>query len=147
MPNEDRSAKSNDRSKGLTVIAVAAFVMLFVFIAMFSHSTSRRESEARRNKPSLGRPEQPAPAGQENRGSAVPLQSADMSGQDNNSDDVSPADLKKHGETEAPLRTGRNPRQCAADRPCARVLSTESTGDRATTTSTGRRSCDTAGAQ
>jgi hypothetical protein len=73
------------------VIAAAAFVMFFVFIAMFSHSANRRESEARRNTPSLGRPEQLP--GQNKSGSAVPLQSADMSGQDNNSDEVSPDDL------------------------------------------------------
>src|SRR5215471_10714298 len=88
---QDRSTKGRDRSKGLIVIAAAAFVMFFVFIAMFSHSTNRREPEARRNTPSLGRPEQLP--GQEKGGSAVPLQSADMSGQDNNNDEVSPDDL------------------------------------------------------
>jgi hypothetical protein len=88
---QDRNAKGRDRSKGLMVIAAAAFVMFFVFIAMFSHSTNRREYEVRRNTPSLGRPEQLP--GQNKSGSGVPLQSADTSGQDNNNDEVSPDDL------------------------------------------------------
>src|SRR6516162_4350645 len=88
---QDRNAKGRDRSKGLMVIAAAAFVMFFVFIAMFSHPTNRPGSEARRNTPSLGRPEQLP--GQNKSGSAVPLQSADVSGQDNNNDEVSPDDL------------------------------------------------------
>jgi hypothetical protein len=44
----------------------------------------------RRNTPSLGRPEQLP--GQNKSGSAVPLQNADISGQDNNNDEV-PDDL------------------------------------------------------
>ena len=87
---QDRNAKGRDKSKGLMVIAAAVFIMFFVFIAMFSHS-NRPGSEARRNTPSLGRPEQLP--GQQKNGSAVPLQSADMSGQDNNNDEVSPDDL------------------------------------------------------
>ena len=94
-PSQDRNAKSSDRSRGLMIIAVAVFFLLFVFIAMFSHSSgSRRDDQARRNKPSLGRPEQAASRGQENHGSPVPLQSADMSGQQANSDEVSPDDVK-----------------------------------------------------
>ncbi len=89
---QDRDAKSNDRSKAFVIIAVAGFLVGFIMIAMFSHS-SRRDEHARRNKPGLGRPEQIAP-GQENRGSAIPLQSADMSGQQANSDEVSPDDIK-----------------------------------------------------
>src|SRR5215469_2937777 len=58
-PKQDRNAKGRDRSKGLMAIAAAALLMFFVFIAMFSHSTNR-ESETRRNEPSLGRPEQVA---------------------------------------------------------------------------------------
>lgn len=93
--SQDRNAKSNDRSKGLVVIGIAAVFMLFVFIAMFSHSSGGRSgNQARRNKPSFGRPEQAVPTGQQNHGSAVPLQSADMSGQDANNDDVSPDDVK-----------------------------------------------------
>src|SRR5262249_36928386 len=88
---QDRSAKGRDRSKSLMVIAAAGFVMFFVFIAMFSHSTNRPGSEARRNTPSLGRPEQLP--GQNKSGSAVPLQSADISGQDDKNDEVSPDDL------------------------------------------------------
>ena len=87
---QDRNAKGRDRSKGLMAIAAAGLLMFFVFIAMFSHSTNR-ESVARRNEPSLGRPEQ-LPE-QNKSGSAVPLQSADISGQDNNNDEVSPDDL------------------------------------------------------
>ena len=89
-PKQDRNAKGRDRSKGLMAMAAAAFVMFFVFIAMFSHP-NRPRSEARRNTPSLGRPEQ-LPE-QNKTGSAVPLQSADLSGQDNNNDEVSPDDL------------------------------------------------------
>lgn len=88
---QDRNAKSNDRSKAFVSIAVAGFLVVFIMIAMFSHS-SRRDEHARRNKPSLGRPEQAATE-QENRGSAIPLQSADMSGQQANSDEVSPDDI------------------------------------------------------
>ena len=90
---QDRNAKGRDRSKGLMVLATAACVMFFVSIAMFSHSTNRPGSEARRNTPSLGRPEQ-LPA-QNKSGSAVPLQNADISGQDNDKDEVSPDDLNK----------------------------------------------------
>src|SRR5215469_16157722 len=33
---QDRNAKGRDKSKGLMVIAAAAFIMFFVFIAMFA---------------------------------------------------------------------------------------------------------------
>ena len=96
---QDRNAKGRDRSKGLMAIASAGLLMFFVFIAMFSHSTNR-ESEARRNEPSLGRPEQ-LPE-QNKSGSAVPLQSADISGQDNNNDEVSPDDLNNMAKRSRP---------------------------------------------
>ena len=96
---QDRNAKGRDRSKGLMAIAAAGILMFFVFIAMFSHSTNR-ESEARRNEPSLGRPEQ-LPE-QNKSGSAVPLQSADISGQDNNNDEVSPDDLNNMAKRSRP---------------------------------------------
>ena len=92
--NQDRNEKSRDRSKAFLLIAVSVFVMLFIFLAMFSHPSSRRVSDARRGKPSVGRPEQSAIAGQENRGSMTPLQSAEPPAQDSNGDQISPDDVR-----------------------------------------------------
>jgi hypothetical protein len=63
--------------------------MLFVFVAMFSHSTRGKKSATRRTTPSLGRPEAPANATGGNRGSLTPLQSADTTGQEGGGDQVS----------------------------------------------------------
>jgi hypothetical protein len=91
---QSRTAKSVDRSKGLLVLAVAVIVMIFVFLGMFSSSTGTKERAANRTKPSLGRPEMAATGPAANRGSVTPLLSADMSGQNGSSDQISADDVK-----------------------------------------------------
>ena len=93
---QSRTAKSVDRSKGLLLLAVAVIVMIFVFLGMFSSSSGTKDRAGNRTKPSLGRPDVRAGAG-ENRGSVTPLLNADMSGQDGNNDQLSADDVKATG--------------------------------------------------
>jgi len=75
---QSRTAKSVDRSKGLLLLAVAVIVMIFVFLGMFSSSSGTKDRAGNRTKPSLGRPDVRAGAG-EKRGSVTPLLNADVS--------------------------------------------------------------------
>jgi hypothetical protein len=111
--NQVRSAKTKDRSKTLLVLALSVVLMLFAFVAMFSHSTRGKESATRRTTPSLGRAEAPANAAGEKRGSVTPLQSADISGQEGSGDQVSAEDV--HNTARMRLRSA--PRQTLADVP------------------------------
>jgi len=90
---QSRTAKSVDRSKGLLILAAAVIVMIFVFLGMFSSSSTVKERAGNRNKPSLGRPNIPANNSAEGRGSVAPLLNADVSGQDGNSDQLSKAPI------------------------------------------------------
>jgi hypothetical protein len=108
-----RSAKTRDRSKTLLVLALSVVLMLFAFVAMFSHSTRGKESATRRATPSLGRPEVSANAAGANRGSVTPLQSADTSGQEGSSDQVSAEDV--HNTAKMRLRSA--PQQTLANVP------------------------------
>src|SRR6185437_6945547 len=112
-PSQPRSTKTKDRSKTLLVLALSVVLMLFAFVAMFSHSTRGKESAARRATPSLGRPEVPANATGENRGSVTPLQSADTSGQEGSGDQVSAEDV--HNTAKMRLRSA--PQQTLANVP------------------------------
>jgi hypothetical protein len=94
---EARAAKTVDRSKGLLVLVVAVVVMLFVFLGLFSTSSATKHREANRTKPNLGRPEMPAASAAQNRGSVTPLLTADTSGQDGNSDQISADDVSATG--------------------------------------------------
>src|SRR5579884_2194695 len=108
-----RTGKTKDRSKTLLVLALSVILMLFAFVAMFSHSTRGKESATRRTTPSLGRPEAPANAAGANRGSVTPLQSADISGQEGSSDQVSAEDV--HNTAKMRLRSA--PQQTLANLP------------------------------
>jgi type IV secretory pathway VirB10-like protein len=94
---QNRTAKNVDRSKGLLALAGAVVVMLFVFLGLFSSSSGTRDRAAHKTKPSLGRPEMAMAKAAENRGSVTPLLNADMSGQDGNSDQIGPDDVKATG--------------------------------------------------
>ena len=59
---QSRTAKSVDRSKGLLILAAAVIIMIFVFLGMFSSSSTVKDRAGNRNKPSLGRPNIPAEA-------------------------------------------------------------------------------------
>jgi hypothetical protein len=94
---QSRTAKSVDRSKGLLILAAAVIVMIFVFLGLFSSSSSVKGHAGNRTKPSLGRPDVPTNGSAEKRGSVTPLLNADMSGQDSNSDQLSADDVKATG--------------------------------------------------
>jgi hypothetical protein len=111
--SQARSAKTKDRSKTLLVLALSVVLMLFAFVAMFSHSTRGKESATRRATPSLGRPEAPTNGTGENRGSVTPLQSADTSGQEGSGDQVSAEDVHNT----AKMRLRSTPRQTLANVP------------------------------
>ena len=87
-----RGQNNMDRSKALLVLGTAVVLIGFVFLALFSTSGAEKRAQDRRTKPSLGRPEtsvQQAGA----MGSTVPLLSADQTGADQNSDQLSPDDI------------------------------------------------------
>ena len=98
---QSRTAKSVDRSKGLLILAAAVIVMIFVFLGMFSSSSTVKDRAGNRNKPSLGRPNIPANNSTEGRGSVAPLLNADMSGQDGNNDQLSADDVRATGKVRA----------------------------------------------
>jgi hypothetical protein len=91
---ESRTAKSADRSKGLLILAGGVIIMIFVFLGMFSSSSTVKDRASNRTKPSLGRPNIPATSSTDTHGSVTPLLDADMSGQDANSDQLGPDDVK-----------------------------------------------------
>lgn len=91
---ESRAAKSADRSKSLLILAGAVVVMIFVFLGMFSSSSTVKDRAGNRTKPSLGRPNVPATSSTDTHGSVTPLLNAEMSGQDANSDQLGPDDVK-----------------------------------------------------
>ena len=105
-----RGQNNMDRSKALLVLGTAVVLIGFVFLALFSTSGAEKRAQERRTKPSLGRPEtsvQQAGA----RGSTVPLLSADQTGADQNSDQLSPDDIL------ATSRRGQTPQQQAQQPP------------------------------
>jgi hypothetical protein len=106
---QDRSAKATDRSKGLMLLLISAVVVLLALVGMFSHSSTKNKDETRRSGPSLGRPELSNSTAQENRGSVTPLQSADLSGQNTNTDQLSAEDIKNTARLR--LRPGQEPKQ------------------------------------
>jgi Bacterial conjugation TrbI-like protein len=105
---QDRSAKATDRSKGLMLLLISAVVVLLALVGMFSHSSTKHK-ETRRSGPSLGRPELSNSTAQESRGSVTPLQSADLSGQNTNTDQLSAEDIKNTARLR--LRPGQEPKQ------------------------------------
>ena len=103
-----RKTKSTDRSKGLMALAISAFVVVFVVIAMLSHSTDKA-SETKRTKPSLGRPEAPPSTAQEKRGLSDAIAERGSSNQENNgSDEISPDDVHNTGRTRLPTGSAAN---------------------------------------
>ena len=94
---QSRTAKSVDRSKGLLILAGAVIIMIFVFLGMFSSSSTVKDRAGNRTKPSLGRPNTPAKNSAAGRGSVAPLLNADMSGQDANNDQLSADDVRATG--------------------------------------------------
>lgn len=86
-----RGQNNLDRSKAFLVLATLVVLVGFAFLALFSTSGVEKRAEARRTKPSLGKPESSARTGR--RGSTVPLLSADQSGADQDSDQLSPDDI------------------------------------------------------
>ena len=106
-----RGQNNMDRSKALLVLGTAVVLIGFVFLALFSTSGAEKRAQDRRTKPSLGRPEtsvQQAGA----MGSTVPLLSADQTGADQNSDQLSPDDIlatSRHNQT-SPQREQQSPK-------------------------------------
>lgn len=86
-----RGQNNMDRSKAFLVLATAVVLIGFAFLALFSTSGAEKRAQERRTKPSLGRPE--SSAQQAATGSTVPLLSADQTGADQNSDQLSPDDI------------------------------------------------------
>jgi len=87
-----RGQNNMDRSKALLVLGTAVVLVGFAFLALFSTSGAEKRAQERRTKPSLGRPETPTQQAAA-RGSTVPLLSADQTGADQNSDQLSPDDI------------------------------------------------------
>jgi hypothetical protein len=92
---QNRNAKAQNRSAGLLIITAAVIAIGFVLVATFSHSNNQPRGEGKRTKPSLGRPEKPAPSTGPSRGSATPLQQADLSDQEGAGDQVSAEDIRQ----------------------------------------------------
>jgi hypothetical protein len=97
-----RTAKTLDRSKGLMVLLIAVVMMIFVFLGLFSSSTTTKDRSAVRSSPNLGRPKTPQRGTDADRGSVTPLLNADTVGQYGNGDQVSPADVKATGRMHLP---------------------------------------------
>lgn len=86
-----RGQENMDRSKAFLVLATVVVLAGFAFLVLFSTSGSEKRAQERRMKPSLGRTEAARKGGRS--GSAIPLLSADQSGTDQNSDQLSPDDI------------------------------------------------------
>jgi type IV secretory pathway VirB10-like protein len=87
-----RGRNNMDRSKAFLVLATAVVLVAFAFLALFSTSGAEKRAQARRTQSSLGRPESKVQrAGVA--GSTVPLLSADQSGVDPGTDQLSPEDI------------------------------------------------------
>jgi hypothetical protein len=87
-----RGQNNMDRSKAFLVLATAVVLVAFVFLALFSTSGAEKRAQERRTQPNLGRPESKVQqAGVA--GSTVPLLSAEQSGADPSTDQLSPEDI------------------------------------------------------
>jgi len=87
-----RGQNNMDRSKALLVLGTAVVLIGFAFLALFSTSGAEKRAQERRTKPNLGRPESSVQQARAT-GSTVPLLSADQTGADQNSDQLSPDDI------------------------------------------------------
>jgi hypothetical protein len=105
----DRNARNRDRTKTLSVAVAGLVVVMIVFLGVFSSAPSdARRDQARRTNPSLGRPDGQGAGQARGAGSATPLLSADLNGQEPPTDQLTPDDISGTSRPRA-TQTGQPP--------------------------------------